>query len=156
MSPWHQKQALFLTWKRASDPRLPTVGASFRFHQSLLPLFAIRLWHRSFLRVSPKSFSWGCILLATLLHLEIFGASSFVCVLSRFLVVFVWLVSTLVLVALCTFLHNLLMLNICLEVADTASLTPLFSSLKGAPPLTNPSSYLQKKQLHPICFNRVC
>ena len=24
--PWHQKQALCLTWKRASDPRLPTVG----------------------------------------------------------------------------------------------------------------------------------
>ena len=23
--PWHQKQALFLTWKRASDPRPPTV-----------------------------------------------------------------------------------------------------------------------------------
>ena len=23
--PWHQKQALFWTWKRASDPRLPTV-----------------------------------------------------------------------------------------------------------------------------------
>ena len=27
--PWHQKQALFLTWKRASDPRPPTVGHHF-------------------------------------------------------------------------------------------------------------------------------
>ena len=26
--PWHQKQALFLTWKRALDPRLPTETAS--------------------------------------------------------------------------------------------------------------------------------
>ena len=27
--PWHQKQALFWTWKRASDPRPPTVGHHF-------------------------------------------------------------------------------------------------------------------------------
>ena len=39
------------------------------------------------------------------------------------------------------------MLNISLVVADTASLTPLFSWLKGAPPGINPSSYQQKKSL---------
>ena len=34
--PWHQKQALFLTWKRASDPRPPTVPMiSDLFRQSL-------------------------------------------------------------------------------------------------------------------------
>ena len=48
-----------------------------------------------------------------LLYLGIFGAFSFVCVLSRILVVRLFeFVSTLVLVAQCTFLHNLLMLNI--------------------------------------------
>ena len=51
--------------------------------------------------------------MATLLYLGIFGAFSFVCVLSRILVVRLFdFVSTLVLLAQCTFLHNLLMLNI--------------------------------------------
>ena len=103
---------------------------------NILHGFRWQLWlrHRCFLRVSPKPSSFGCTshsgtgassgfhqsplpavascLMVTLLYLGIFGASSFVFVLFRFLVVFVWLVSTLVLVALCTFLHNLLMLNI--------------------------------------------
>ena len=44
------------------------------------------------------------------------------------------------------------MLNISLVVADTASLTPLFSWLKGAPPGINPSSYQQKKKCIPPQF----
>ena len=140
---------MFQTSSMDSDEHFGSgIGASFGSHQSPLPLFALPRWHRCFLRVSPKPSSCVCILpFGDPALIRNHGASSFVCVLSRFLVVFVWLVSLLVLVAFCTFLHNLLMLNIFLVVADTASLTPLFSWLKGAPPGINPSSYQQKKNL---------
>ena len=115
------------------------------------------LWlrHRCFLRVSPKPSSFVCTptlaqvlplgftkALFLRLHLAIWRPCFNLEPWSLFLrlcfvsvpVVFVWLVRNLVLVAFCTFLHNLSMLNILLVVADTASLTPCSADWRALRP----------------------
>ena len=103
------------------------------------------LWHRCFLRVSPKPSSFGCIF--PLWHnrcfpLDFTGALFFVPSWDS-----AFFAPCLDFVGTCGPLHvfaKTWCLTSLLVVADIASLTPLFSWLKGVPPGINPSSRQQK------------
>ena len=106
---------MFQTFFMDSDDHSGSgIGASFGFHQSPLPLVALP----TLAQVLPPGFTKALFLR---LHLALWRRCFtwesmepfFVCVSSWILVLRLFdFVSTLVLVAQCTFLHNLLMLNI--------------------------------------------
>ena len=103
------------------------------------------LWHRCFLRVSPKPSSFGCIfpLWHRCFPLDFTGALFFVPSWDS-----AFFTPCLDFVGTCGPLHvfaKTWCLTSLLVVADIASLTPLFSWLKGVPPGINPSSRQQKK-----------
>ena len=103
------------------------------------------LWHRCFLRVSPKPSSFGCIfpLWHRCFPLDFTGALFFVPSWDS-----AFFAPCLDFVGTCGPLHvfaKTWCLPSLLVVADIASLTPLFSWLKGVPPGINPSSRQQKK-----------
>ena len=105
------------------------------------------LWHRCFLRVSPKPSSFGCIfpLWHRCFPLDFTGALFFVPSWDS-----AFFAPCLDFVGTCGPLHvfaKTWCLTSLLVVADITSLTPLFSWLKGVPPGINPSSRQQKKRL---------
>ena len=114
------------------------------------------LRHRCFLRVSPKPSSCGCIfpLWHRCFPLDFTGALFFVPPWDSAFFAF-----CLNFVFTCGQLHAFAKIwcsTSLLAVADIASLTPLFSWLKGVPPGINPSSRQQKKEItrHPTKSGR--
>ena len=125
------------------------IGASFGFHQSSLPLVAsshsdisasFGFHQSSLLSVASSRHGIGAFLWISSEPSSVYLRGTFRCYL--FCLNFV---STSVLVANCTFLHKLLMLNISFGCCRHGSFFHLFSWLKDIRPGINPRSFQQKK-----------